>query len=596
MPRIRRLSPVVINQIAAGEVIERPASAVKELVENSLDAGASSVRIDLEEGGKDLLQVEDDGCGIAPEDLPLALTSHATSKIEDAHDLASIASLGFRGEALASIASVARVRILSREADAPGYCLEADGGELGQVRPASARDGTRIEVRELFFNVPARRKFLKSSAAELRAVTRALQRLCLARPDVRFELYNRGKEVLIAPAVSSAADRIADIFGSKLAKNLMPIAMERRGLSLHGLVAPATQGRGNSNYQFFFLNGRPVRDKTVVAAVKEAYSGLMVGRRYPVVFLYLEMDPAEVDVNVHPCKTEVRFVAPSAVFSLFRAAVHEAVAEESGPPALKLGDTPLPAPPLAPPRPQAAPPARSVLPREAPAPGASAPPSGEVRAEQATPREASGQLRLFAAAAERGSGSRHFLQVFNTYLIEEGPHGLRIHDQHALHEKLIYLSLREGIAARGVPVQQLLIPEIVEVPPADVALAEELRAPLKEAGFEVDAFSERSLAVRTVPALRQKRSAEGLFLAALDAIRELRPGQRKLADKVLDGVLASIACHAAVKAGDRLSPGEIEDLLSRAATTDHVRTCPHGRPTMLGFALSDLERQFHRKL
>ncbi len=587
MPRIQMLSPVVINQIAAGEVIERPASAVKELVENSLDAGASQIRVELEEGGCQLLLVEDDGHGIEPEDLELALTSHATSKIRDAEDLCQVASMGFRGEALASIASVARVKLISRTAEGEGFCLEADGGKLGERRPAAGRPGTRIEVRELFFNLPARRKFLKSTAAEMRAVTRCLQQLSLARPDVRFELYHAGKEVLITPAVRSAAQRIADIFGGKLASTLIPIASERKGLRLTGLVAPAAQGKGTSSYQFFFLNRRPVRDKTVVAAVKEAYSGLLVGRRYPVVFLYLEMDPQEVDINVHPCKTEVRFVTPSRVFALFRGAVRDAVLESSEAPVLQQGHSA--APPPSTPAPAPAP--RPTWPREA---------SAAPVVDESLPLFAAATRAQPDQAAEEPVAPRpgRYLQVFETFLVEEGPQGLRIHDQHALHEKLIYLRLKAQLQAEGLSRQGLLIPEVVEVSPADVALAEEFRAVLAEAGFEVDAFSERSLAVRSVPALglRAKRSAESLFSAALDYLRDLRPGQKRLAEKVLDGVLASVACKAAVKAGDKLEDAEIQTLLQKAAETDYVQTCPHGRPTVLDFPKSDLLRQFHRTL
>jgi DNA mismatch repair protein MutL len=591
-PRIAVLSELVRNQIAAGEVIERPASVVKELLENALDAGATRVAVDLEEGGVKLVRVVDDGVGIEPGDLALAFESHATSKLSDAGDLEHIATLGFRGEALASIGSVARCRLLSRPRGAASGAEIADhGGRREGPREAGGPEGTSVEVRELFFNTPARRRFLRTTPTELGRCLDVIQRLALATPGVGFVATHEGRRLFdVEPSMDLRA-RVRRTFGAELAEALVPVAARDGDTVLSGFVAPPRFSRRDTARQMWFLNGRPLRDRVLSRVLKEAYRGFLVEGRQPVAFLSLSVDPALVDVNVHPAKAEVRFREERRLFGFLVAHLREAVRStdmatpgermleiarrredrESGAPG-GLRQVPLPAPPWAPPAPREA-----TLPRAAPGGGEAA------HVHEPRPAEAS--------AEEVPLGP--VLQVARTYLVRALPDGFEVIDQHALHERLTFERLLADVDAGRVEVQRRLVPELVEVSPAQAQLVEEHVEALGRIGLELARFGERTLAVHGLPARLRRVDAEGLVRDVVELIE--RTGKAPGARELLEEVLHRAACRASVMAGDELSPDQIQALLAGAREADSDQTCPHARPTRVRFTLADLERAFHRR-
>jgi len=588
------LPELVRNQIAAGEVVERPASVVKELIENALDAGARHVRLELEEGGAKLVRVTDDGAGMSAADLELSFESHATSKLGDVADLEHIATLGFRGEALASIGSVARCRILSRRsAENLGAEIANEGGRLTPVREAGAPAGTLVEVRELFFNTPARRRFLKTKATELARCLDVVQRIALAHEGVGFDVQHDGKNVASIEAGMDLRARVRRFFGAELAEALVPVEGSDGDTRLFGLVAPPRFARRDTSRQMWFLNGRPLRDKVLVRYLKDAYHGYLVEGRQPVAYLNLAMDPARVDVNVHPQKTEVRFRDSRRVFGFLSSVLREAVAATDmstpGERVLEIaarregtGALDFASPP---PRPTLEVGGASLA-REVPAA-----PDHAHHHHSHHDHGHSHAAPVLHGAVDDFSGP--FLQVARTYLLRALPDGFEIVDQHALHERLTYEELRRDHAAGRIEVQRLLVPELVEVGPAGAQLLESHAAALAGVGIQLSRFGEGTVAVDGLPSRLRSPDAEGVVRDML-AILE-RTGKAPDAGEVLEEVLHSAACRSSVMAGDLLDEQEIRSLLERAAALESDQTCPHARPTRVRFTTADLEKAFHRR-
>lgn len=585
MSKIRELPPDLVDKIAAGEVVERPASVVKELLENALDAGARRVEVTVEEGGLRLVRVTDDGEGMTPDELPLAVRSHATSKIRTVDDLFAIRSLGFRGEALASIAAVSHLRVASRPRDARGGAeLRVSGGRLGDVAPAGLPPGTTIEAADLFFNVPARRAFVSTSRAELRAVTVEVRRQALARPEVTLRLVADGQVVIDAPATDEPRERLAQLLGRDLAEDLIavPRAEEEAG-TLRGYVSPCDRSRGDSQQQFFFLNGRTVRDPTLLSAVRQAYANLLPPRRHPTALLWLDVDPADVDVNVHPQKADVRFRRDREVFHLIVRAVRAALQRGGMVAELHLARRPTPALAAVAPAPRAlAPGAVAVALATAPSP-----PAGPSMASQA------GAPPLHAQPAAVPAPPGRFLQVHRRYVLEETPQGLRLLDPHALHERILYEEILARLAAGPLESQRFLFPQVVAAGPLLLAALEERRAALEALGFEVAPFGRDALAVHAAPRLlaaERVPDALGELLGAPEAL-----GPHDEGGGLLHDIAAALACKAAVKFGQALTDAEVETLLRRRAEVKNAHCCPHGRPTALTLTLDELDRRFGRQ-
>lgn len=596
---IRQLSETLINQIAAGEVIERPASAAKELIENALDAGATRIEIATAGGGKTLLRVTDNGSGMAPADLELAIRRHCTSKLDT--DLLDIRTLGFRGEALPSIGSVARLSLLSRTADAgEGAEINVTGGKVEPVRPAAANRGTVVEVRDLFFATPARLKFLKSEKAEASAISDVVRRMAIAFPHVRFVLSGADRTTLEFPATGSdRLARIAQVLGRDFRDNAIEIDAEREGVHLTGFAGVPTFNRGNSLNQFAFVNGRPVQDKLIWSALRVAYAETIPHGRYPVAVLSIAIDPALVDVNVHPAKSDVRFRDPGLVRGLIIGAIREALARE-GDRAATTGASGLmrafrpeaqrPAPPWTPG-------ASPYRPFEA----ATAPP---LRAQQAGFAEfATPSARSEPVFAQSGPTQqeeppqRHPLgaaraQLHENYIVAQTEDGLVIVDQHAAHERLVFEAMRNALHSRAVPAQALLIPEIVDLPEDDcdrlVAHAEEFAT----LGLGIERFGPGAVAVRETPAMLGEMDAAGLIRQLADELAEWDTANGLKAK--LEYLAATMACHGSVRSGRRMRPEEMNALLRQMEATPGSGQCNHGRPTYIELKLSDIERLFGR--
>ena len=582
---IRRLPSELVNRIAAGEVVERPASAVKELVENALDAGASAVSVRLSAGGLDLIEVTDDGCGMSPADMALALERHATSKLPDDR-IEAIASFGFRGEALPSIASVALLTLESRVRGEDGWRLVIDHGEPAGEGPASLPPGTRVRVEGLFAKVPARRKFLRSPRAEYAACLDVVRRLAMARSDVAFRLDHDGRNVL-AVQPQEAPARVAALLAHELERHGLGIDCLRDGLRLSGVVSLPTFNRGMADQQYLFVNSRPVKDRLLVGALRAAYRDLLARDRHPVAALFVEVPGEEVDVNVHPAKTEVRFRDPAAVRGLIvgglRAALEEAghrsAAREQFAAPVAWQVEPMAAPAAAVAslfEPQAAAPS-AVMDR----PAVFAAPMG--RAEEAAPVEPGLHYPLGVA---RG-------QVAATYIVAEAEDGLVIVDQHAAHERLVLERMRRASGEGAVAAQALLVPQVVELDEPDCDRLEEAAAKLAELGLEIERFGPATMLVRATPAPLGKADAAALLADLAAELAELGTALA-LRDR-LDHVAATIACHGSVRAGRVLSVAEMNALLREMEVTPHSGQCNHGRPTWVKLAHADIEKLFGRR-
>jgi DNA mismatch repair protein MutL len=595
---IRRLPDHVVNRIAAGEVVERPASVVKELAENALDAGARRIDIVTAGGGKSLIRVADDGAGIRRDDLALAIARHCTSKLPG-DTLDAIATLGFRGEALASIGAVARLKIVSRHADeAHAWAIEVEGGSPGEPQPASHAVGTQIEVGDLFFATPARLKFLRSDRAEANAVTDTVRRLALAHPGVRFMLSGADRialDYLPQRGEGALRHRAAQVMGKDFVDNAMQIAAEREGARLAGLAALPTFNRANSLQQFIFVNGRALRDPLLTGALRAAYADVLARERFPVAVLFLELDPAEFDVNVHPAKLEVRFRDPGLVRGLIVGALRDALAGEGSRAASSVATATVAAFRAGTPRPAAAgkgaagwqgwaEPSPPGFGEEGQAAfGVIDRPSADARAAGPEPD---------AAALDRPLGAAR-AQLHQNYIVAQTEDGLVIVDQHAAHERIVYERLKAGREGRPVARQILLIPEVVELPRDDVERLVARAEELKEVGLVVEPFGPGAVAVAETPSMLGEVDAAALVRDIADDLAEWDASTR-LAER-LDHVAATMACYGSVRSGRRLKPEEMDALLREMEATPQSGQCNHGRPTYVELKLADVERLFGRR-
>lgn len=633
MPTIRQLSASVINKIAAGEVIERPASVVKELMENSIDSGATRIDVAVEQGGLELVRVSDDGCGIPEAQLPLAVASHATSKIEGADDLFRVATLGFRGEALASIAEISRLTIRSRPHDATsGHELAVTGGHAAPIAPCGCPCGTTIEIRQLFYNTPVRRKFQRSTQTEMGHVGEAFTRVALAYPKVHCTLKHNGRSVYDLAPAADWRDRIAAFFGHDLAADLIPLASQDDEVRLSGYAASPSHSRSNPRLQYLFLNGRAIRDRSLQHALSEAYRGLLLTGRYPIAFLRIEMPAELVDVNVHPTKLEVRFQESGKLYGQLLGTLRT-----------KFLSTDLTArlQPVATGEAAAAvdPQQAEQMRRElvdwakgelaafdrgvdngrdgngdrAPAPQTQASFDDQWQRPRA-PLELSTLDRRWQpvpdyhsqatdhAASSDGAAREHridppavavsALQLHNRYLVTENEDGMVVIDQHALHERILYEFLREKVLAGALESQALLVPEPVDLSPSEAAAVLDAKELLAQLGVTVEPFGGDTVLVSSYPAmLANMRPAEVLR----DLVDHLMSGGKRPERRdLLDSLLHMISCKAAIKAGDKLTPAEIAALLEQRHLAQDTHHCPHGRPTALFFSREELDRQFLR--
>ena len=583
--RIRHLPETLINQIAAGEVIERPAAAVRELVENALDAGAKSIAVEIADGGKSLIRVTDDGGGMSREELVAALDRHATSKLPD-DDLLLIKYMGFRGEALPSIASVSRMSVTSRlKGSGESWELQIEGGKKSAPRPAALPQGTIIEVRDLFYATPARLKFMKSERAEYGAVKDTLSRLAMAFPAVAFRLSNNGETFLNLPAVAAPADRLSALLGRDFADNALLIEAEREGTRLSGFAGLPTYSRGTAQYQYLFVNGRPVRDRLLIGAIKGAYADVMSRDRHPVAALFLDLPPGEVDVNVHPAKAEVRFRDSAMVRGLVVSAIKHALHEGGQKTSTAIGVQTIAAwrvPSVSMPRQQAF----AASPRLYGGPGL-AEKQFEAYQPQARSEEPSPQAVSYKLGAARA-------QVHENYIVAQTADGLVIVDQHAAHERLVYEKFKKQLAENGIERQGLLTPEIVDMEEQAAAGLLEHAQALARLGLEIEPFGAGCIAVRAVPALlKNGGDIPGLLRDLADELAE--KGSVQGVEERLNAVLSTMACHGSVRSGRRLNAEEMNALLRQMEETPKSGQCNHGRPTYIELKLSDIEKLFGRR-
>lgn len=657
---IRQLPPSVINQIAAGEVVERPASVIKELLENAIDAGASRVDVTVERGGKDLIRISDDGRGMSPDDLPIAFQPHATSKLAEADDLFRIATLGFRGEALAAIAEVSKVRCQSRQADASdGSEITIDAGVSSAVNPCGCPPGTVIEVRHLFHNTPVRRTYLKSDSTEAGHVADMFARIALAHPTIHLTFRSGSKIIHDLPAVTGIKERVAVFFGQELADSLLWVESRVHPVHLWGYVAHPSQSRSTAKGQYLFVGGRYVRDRSLSHALTEAYRGLLMVGRNPVAFLHVDLPPEDVDVNVHPTKVEVRFRDGHRIYSQLLSTVRQTFLKSdlhSRLQPVEPGAAPTPAQgPQEPERPAAPPrfdlasgapdrqavaswfqPSRPSTPAPMPPPGyfgAPSPPDWARSLPAAPSLALTSDFDEFTgtdpAAVPNGAPAAteqafvaptqdvaeatepvpaplppavdfadepdlplRALQVHDSYLIAETRDGMMVIDQHALHERILYEELRERVARGPVESQRLLVPEPVHLSAAEASAVLEQQELLGQLGLEVEPFGGDTVVINTMPVMLNGARPERLLRDLAEHLRtKPLPPTR---DAILADLLHMVACKAAVKAGQRLTPDEMSALLARRHLVADAHHCPHGRPTALVFTKSELERQFGR--
>ena len=582
-PVIRQLDEAAINRIAAGEVVERPASAVKELVENALDAGATRIAVDYADGGKVLIRVADDGCGMTGEDLPLALSRHATSKI-DGTDLLNIDSFGFRGEALPSLGAVGRLTLTSRVAGQEAATLTVAGGRMGEVRPAALTRGTVVELRDLFYATPARLKFLRSDRAEAQAIADVVRRLAMAEPGVGFTLRDvtgggEGRVMFRADAVpggyiDALRGRLGSVLGAEFIDNAVALDHARDGLRLLGFAALPTYSRGSSVTQFVFVNGRPVLDRMLLGALRAAYYDVLGRDRHPAAVLNLIVDPDRVDVNVHPAKSEVRFREPDLARGLIISGLRGALSGAGHRASSTVATETLAA---------FRPGARASGPAIArnftfQAPGFAEAPSARLEPE------GDGQDRPLGAARA---------QVHENYIIAQTATGMVIVDQHAAHERLVYERLKRQMAGAGVAAQALLIPEIVDLSPGDCARLLEAAPDLARLGLVVEPFGGSAVAVRETPAVLGVVDAAALIRDVLDELAD--QGASGLVQARIEAVLSRMACHGSVRSGRQMRADEMNALLREMEETPHSGQCNHGRPTYVELQLQDIERLFGRR-
>ncbi len=621
-PVIRQLDDSAINRIAAGEVVERPASAVKELVENAIDAGATRITVEIADGGKTLIRVIDNGCGMTPEDLPLALSRHATSKI-DGSDLLNIHTFGFRGEALPSLGAVGRLTITSRAEGHDAAQIRVAGGHLEPVKPAALRQGTIVELRDLFFATPARLKFMRTDRAETQAISDTVKRLAMAEPAVGFTLRDvsgggEGRVTFRADPMSgdlfdALHGRLAHVIGREFAENALKIDATREGIRLYGYAALPTYSRGAAVTQFLFVNTRPVKDKMLTGALRAAYMDFLSRDRHPAAALFIDCDPTLVDVNVHPAKSEVRFRDPGLARGLIVSSLRHALAEAGHRASSTVAGATLGA--MRPEQPTATGAPRvyqmdrpslgarnSSYAAQAPgqplAPSYPAPPPAEPEGFAEMSSAYSGRLVEDAAVepeahpvedlplgAARG-------QVHENYIIAQTRDGMVIVDQHAAHERLVYEKLKRQMAENGVATQGLLIPEIVELSDGDCARLLDVADDLAKFGLGIEAFGGSAVAVRETPAILGEVNAEAMICDILDELAD--QGDSQLVQARLEAILSRVACHGSIRSGRRMRGEEMNALLREMEETPHSGQCNHGRPTYVELKLADIERLFGR--
>ncbi|MDI6449824.1 DNA mismatch repair endonuclease MutL [Anaerobaca lacustris] len=599
MGRIVRLDQNMVNMIAAGEVIERPASAVKELMENSIDAGATAVVVTVEDGGRKLISITDNGEGMDRDDLAAAFESHATSKIRDTSDLSGITTLGFRGEALASIASIAHVRAVSRTPQSDqANCIEIDCGDRQSVGPCSGDVGTTIQVRDLFYKTPARRKFLRTANTEMGHITEQFTRIALPKDQLGLTLIHNGRELYRLSGSLALRQRIAQLFPMLEADDLVEASTDEKGIRIRALLGHPSTSRTNNRFQYAFLNGRFIRDKFISHAIKEAYRGLLEPNRFPVVFLFIQMPYDEYDVNVHPTKTEVRFYNSNLVHSQILATMRE-----------KLLGTDLHMPARLPSGPAAS------LDDHRQTQRARRQEIADAMADffkQHRPAHRQQQFDLQAGRAPHDAGSPQresrishepapamlsfdgprYLQIHDSYIVEQTDDGFVIIDQHALHEAMLYEMLRERAGSGPLESQRLLLPETFDVTDAQADAIEDNAEVFRRLGVELAPFGPRTYAVQAFPTLLAKVSAVSFVQDLVDLLATRRATLNP--EDMLDEVLNMTACKAAIKAGQKLTESEIQQLLADRQRYESTSRCPHGRPTTIAFSMKELEKQFKR--
>ncbi len=593
---IRILPEDLANRIAAGEVIERPASVLKELAENAIDAEARTITITVQGAGRRLLRVSDDGCGMSRDDALLAFERHATSKIRSAEDLGCITTLGFRGEALPSIASVSRLSLTTcTQLGATGTWLELEGGVIRQVQAWAGPVGTSIDVRQLFFNTPARLKFLKSRHTELGHMLTAMSQLALAHPGLRFRLSHEQQVLLDLPPVQTIHERLADIWGGEIGRQLIPIEAREGSLLVSGFISPPTWSRASRDAQYLFVNGRVVRDRVILHALSEAYRHVLPEKRHPMAFVFLTLPPQNVDVNVHPHKTEVRFVQQDLVHAAVREAMQQALSRTTvhrQGPAISQGASPSMAAAAS----SQATARVGTLPRDdaqvisGPLGAVENRPTASTTPPQPPPWLE--RLPVEPSPLLPTHELRPLGQIHHSFIVADGPDGLYLFDQHALQERILYEVLKAGFRAEGVARQHLLFPATIELTPAAMSWLEEFRTLLARLGFEAEPFGGTTVVLRTVPAVLTEYPYLDIFrdtLAALTATGRTSPY-----DEIVEAMLASLACHDAIKINRPLDLTEMRRLLNEFADVGAPATCPHGRPLALTMPIAELRRRFHR--
>ncbi len=611
MSKIKVLPQTVATKIAAGEVIERPASVLKELVENAIDAGATHIEIQLEESGKKLIRVSDNGTGMDRDDVEIAFLSHATSKLRSDDDLFSISTLGFRGEALPSIGAISQARIISRTKDALiGSEIQIEGGNLGKIKEKGAPEGTQIDVRNLFYNTPVRRKFLKSTQTEMAHISEMVTRFALSYPNIHFTTIHNGKNVLIFPAAKNLKERINTIFGKEISENLIEINLKEPDISIYGYILPPTHNRPNTKMQFIFLNGRYIRDNIIFHAINAAYRNLLMSRRSPIVFLLLQIDSREVDVNVHPTKIEVRFKNTGLIHDQLYATVRSALMQTEAHSSFQVASQHN--------RPDAESSTttaannafvggvdtqhrqdkdvsldekkesvmKSMSDFFSTSPDKEAPYRKDKHKQAVLP--SSEGKPLFK---QDGRFTSH-IQIHNSYIIEETAEGLNIIDQHALHEVVLYHEIWEHIKSSKLAIQKLLIPALIELTPRDFVTIMSIREEFDTLGIEIEEFGKSTIAIRTHPQILKNLDFHALIQSVLEEIDS--DDVKSETDNILRKIVQVMACKGAVKAGQRLAPQEIQSLLEQRKDNIVTSFCPHGRPTALEFKISELEKQFKR--
>ena len=613
MGKVRILPETIANKIAAGEVVERPASVVKELVENALDAESTDIIVEVKVGGKDLIRVIDNGLGMSQEDARLALERHATSKLQSMEDLETIATMGFRGEALPSIASISRLELITRPADAmEGTKIKIEGGAIRDIEQTGCPVGTRISVANLFFNVPARRKFLKATSTELNHIIKYITWAGLVRPQVGFKLIHNDKTVLDARRCDSIMDRIHMLYGKQFADNVVECEYEYESIKLKAFIGKPDFTKSSREYQLFFLNRRPIRSKLLGGALGKAFQAVVPRGRYPVAILFIEIDPRLVDVNVHPAKTEVRFRDERGIYNqvshgLLRAMRQQEYMPQMEAPAANMSpnipanpstNTPIPGQQR---REKVESSVFQYLDKQSRRPELSSRPPERWQREDISdipkrvemPPASAGATEAIALPMLDAENIRVKTRLFNTYIVAESDDDVLFIDQHIAEERVIYLKLRKQMEEEGVPSQGLLLPITVELSPAEVAVMDSAVEILTGMGFSLEPFGGNTIVVRAVPAVMQKGDIKQAIMDIMDEMVSSPDKQDKL--KLQDRLLITTACHSSIQAGDQISDAETANLLKELFSTDPPFTCPHGRPIVIRMKRSELEERFQRK-